>query len=68
MSRVIQIIRRTNGIVEFVCEHGVGHPSIGLSKLGSNVGSHIYTHGCDGCCSHKDFRPTDEQIKEFERQ
>ena len=32
---------RSDGRIEWLCEHGVGH------------GNHI--HGCDGCCSREDF-------------
>jgi hypothetical protein len=32
---------REDGRIEYLCEHGVGH------------GNHI--HGCDGCCSRKDY-------------
>lgn len=34
-------IKRADGRIEYVCEHGVGH------------GEHI--HGCDGCCSREDY-------------
>lgn len=33
--------RRADGRIEWICAHGVGH------------GSHI--HGCDSCCSRKDY-------------
>ena len=36
-----QKIKRADGRIEYVCEHGVGH------------GNHI--HGCDGCCRRSDF-------------
>ena len=32
---------RADGRMEYLCEHGIGH------------GGHI--HGCDGCCSRKDY-------------
>lgn len=47
---VDQTVRAT-GLVEDICEHGVGHPNIEWlkehdpdGKLGFSV------HGCDGCC------------------
>lgn len=41
----IQIFPRMNGLVEDICEHGIGHPNKFLS------GEYYYSvHGCDGCC------------------
>jgi hypothetical protein len=34
-------VRRSDGRIEYNCEHGVGH------------GLHV--HGCDGCCNRTDF-------------
>lgn len=46
-----KIIRET-GLVEYVCEHGVGHPDPeSAKKMGEGWG----VHGCDGCCSRDDF-------------
>ena len=36
-----QKVIRMDGRIEYICSHGVGH------------GDHI--HGCDGCCSKKDY-------------
>ena len=33
------VVREFSGIVEWICEHGVGHPITGG------------VHGCCGCCS-----------------
>lgn len=41
-------ITRETGLVEDVCEHGVGHPN--LEYLKSHKGANGI-HGCDGCCS-----------------
>lgn len=43
-------IWRDSGLLEDVCEHGVGHPNQDfLKKEGwSDVWG---VHGCDGCCS-----------------
>jgi hypothetical protein len=46
---VDQLIRE-NGVVEDICEHGVGHPN--LEYLKDNPGRGI--HGCDGCCYKKE--------------
>ena len=36
---------RLNGTIEWVCEHGVGHP-IYWEVEGGGI------HGCDGCCKN----------------
>lgn len=44
----IQQITRETGLVEDVCEHGIGHPNqIWLKKFGRECDG---IHGCDGCC------------------
>jgi hypothetical protein len=48
--------KRENGLVELVCEHGVGHPSVRLTRPRDYYG----THGCDGCCSLPDFKTEEE--------
>ena len=53
------LIRRETGLMEFLCEHGVGHPA----KSSAHFMDVIHetepgvwsTHGCDGCCSRDDF-------------
>ncbi len=45
-----QIIRDDwGGIVEDICEHGIGHPNREWLKKHGKDGDGI--HGCDGCCS-----------------
>lgn len=43
-----------SGIIEEVCEHGIGHPTKeSAKKLAKKMGHSIkvwMTHGCDGCC------------------
>lgn len=56
-------IRRSSGLVEHVCEHGVGHPAIGSAKWlslvhGGKTSPHAI-HGCDGCCRTKEWRLAD---------
>lgn len=43
---------RETGLVEWVCEHGVGHPDLESSE---RMGEGWAIHGCDGCCSRDDF-------------
>lgn len=45
------VLRRSNGLVERVCEHNVGHPSKALTPPYFYYGE----HGCDGCCSLPEF-------------
>jgi len=49
MSKEPRFITRASGIIERVCEHGVGHPIDhldGPEALPRSWG----IHGCDGCC------------------
>ena len=55
---------RENGLIEIVCEHGIGHPSQLLTPLKVYYG----VHGCDGCCSTKKFREKElELVNQFRR-
>lgn len=40
--------RRDKGMMERICDHGVGHPDPDDYKSRSSMWS---THGCDGCCT-----------------
>lgn len=40
--------REDRGLMERICEHGIGHPDPD-SRAYLSVGGGI--HGCDGCCS-----------------
>ena len=43
---------RSSGIVEDICEHGVGHPNAEwLAKHDTDGKLGFGIHGCDGCCS-----------------
>lgn len=49
------IVRET-GLVEHVCEHGIGHPDPeSTKKLDEGSDGMWGIHGCDGCCSRDDF-------------
>jgi len=54
----VKTIRRETGLIEHICEHGVGHPAIGsvdwMNKQTDQDGWGI--HGCDGCCHDKDWQ------------
>lgn len=43
--------RDDRGILERICEHGVGHPDADSAEYLSSIGrGHENTHACDGCC------------------
>lgn len=42
---------RENGLIEIICDHGIGHPS----KLLTHPKFYYGTHGCDGCCSKPEW-------------
>lgn len=44
----VQQIFRDNGMIEDICEHGVGHPN--RAWLEKYPSPHNGIHGCDGCC------------------
>jgi hypothetical protein len=48
---VSQLVR-LSGLLEDVCEHGVGHPNAQWLKDNPRQ-AHMAVHGCDGCCSKK---------------
>lgn len=43
---------RASGLIEWICEHGVGHPD---DRSVMKMGEYWGIHGCDGCCSRDDF-------------
>lgn len=46
----VQQITRASGLIEDICEHGVGHPNqVWLDEHPDEA--HWGIHGCDGCCS-----------------
>ncbi|MGQ4893478.1 MAG: macro domain-containing protein [Candidatus Njordarchaeia archaeon] len=57
---------KSTGLIEWVCEHGVGHPDYESAERVANKYGHSkdvwLIHGCDGCCTHKDF-PSKNRIK-----
>ena len=55
MRAMDQHWRSDNGIIERICEHGVGHPDIDqyhywLATMGKRDADAMFSHGCDGCC------------------
>ncbi len=47
MRHMPQLWRSDRGLMERLCEHGVGHPDPDEINLG--LGGRA-VHGCDGCC------------------
>lgn len=64
----VRIIRRETGLLEGVCEHGVGHPlyaSIDWMMITDGAYNPLKRnpqdsawgiHGCDGCCSDTEWQ------------
>jgi hypothetical protein len=52
-------VTRMSGLIEYQCEHGVGHPSWESAKTLAKRYTHSIgtwlSHGCCGCCFRKDF-------------
>ncbi len=46
--------RRETGLLEQMCEHGIGHPTQASAKeIAKQYKHHVkvwMAHGCDGCC------------------
>lgn len=58
---VDQIIRGS-GLVEDICEHGVGHPNKEwLAEHDLDNRKSFAVHGCDGCCSRDTNYQRDEK-------
>jgi hypothetical protein len=59
------VIRRKSGLMEWVCEHGVGHPLLASAIKIANKHKHILstwlTHGCDGCCKSEEFKKINKE-------
>jgi len=49
MRHLPQNWREDLGIMERICEHGVGHPDPDEFMLSKDIYNSI--HGCDGCCT-----------------
>lgn len=49
---------RENGLIEIICEHGVGHPS----RLLTPLKFYYDVHGCDGCCGSDEFKAKELEL------
>jgi hypothetical protein len=59
----VKTIRRETGLIEAICEHGVGHPlyaSVDWMDLVGSVGARGSwgMHGCCGCCMDDEWQIT----------
>jgi hypothetical protein len=52
-------IRRLNGLIEDICEHGVGHPNQEYMQREGFKRPAMGVHGCDGCCCRRRTEETD---------
>ena len=43
----------SRGLIEWVCEHGVGHPDLNQEMVKDE--RYYAVHRCDGCCGKDDF-------------
>ena len=63
--------RADRGILERICEHGVGHPDHDSAEFLSSIGrDYENVHGCDGCCMSATkrsvlFPEPDEAVQEL---
>lgn len=54
--------RNDRGILERLCEHGVGHPDADSAAYLASIGrSNDNIHGCDGCCIGKPESEADKK-------
>ena len=53
----VEQVVRASGLVDDICEHGVGHPNQEwLSEHDPEGKRHFSVHGCDGCCSQESLK------------
>lgn len=56
----VDTIRRATGLVEHICEHGIGHPAYGsVDWLEKHGHKDMGVHGCDGCCQTPEWQLAD---------
>jgi len=63
-----QVIR-ASGLIEDICEHGMGHPNKAFLKANPNyIGAHS-SHTCDGCCNRlNDDKEKKEHAKKKQKE
>ena len=56
----VQTIRRSSGLIEHICKHGVGHPAAAsVHFLELNGIECMGIHGCDSCCHDLNWKLAD---------
>ena len=51
MKDWLMVWRDDKGVMERICEHGVGHPDPDDAAYNDRTGNgFLNVHGCDGCC------------------
>lgn len=50
-----EYVHRASGLVEQLCEHGIGHPTPqSVAEMEQRTGQQSWdVHGCDGCCQEE---------------
>ena len=51
------VYKRMNGMIEWMCKHGIGHPDPDVVRIHENIkgGKGYGVHCCDMCCQRNDF-------------
>lgn len=55
--------RDDRGMMERICEHGVGHPDLDSVRWSRRHARDAGFHGCDGCCADPDWWNEMEEIE-----
>lgn len=60
-------INLDTGLLERICEHGIGHPDVDYLHAREESGEDITfmgVHSCDGCCQHTEIEDENEREEE----
>ena len=64
----VSTVRRYTGLIEHICDHGVGHPAVASADYlaietqesrDDLYGNSWMVHGCDGCCGTNAWKQAD---------
>lgn len=59
-----ELIMRTDGQIEWQCEHGVGHTVWAPPHKNPDEQEAWFVHGCDGCCQgNEEFEALYKRLK-----
>ena len=54
------LVKRSDGRVEWICPHNVGHTLTASIKKGTSS-----VHGCDGCCNTQEYKDANEEYSRW---